>query len=208
MSAPDAGTPEWLEQRVNELMADHARTCLTRIAELEAAMHTAGENVMRLTQEAEVLRLELRQAREELEQLREDRNCIAIERDTQQYLADERKVALGRAVAALQDAHLHIDGQSARSGLIPEIGAILADGTATQAADAWRALQELCERADEWMRNVTDNAADQPLMNAVLAWRDARRGGSDCAGCAKVARHPGEGYACVLHPVARRGSGR
>jgi hypothetical protein len=46
----------------NGVLAEHERTCVARIKELEAAMHTAGENVMRLTQEAEALRLELSQA--------------------------------------------------------------------------------------------------------------------------------------------------
>lgn len=58
MSEPEAGTVAWLEQKANELLALHEKECVGRIKQLEAAMHTAGENVMRLTQEAEALRRE------------------------------------------------------------------------------------------------------------------------------------------------------
>jgi len=85
---------------------------------------------------------------------------------------DERAALLGRAVTALQEARTYLlSGVGSTAGVFAAINAILADATATQAADAWRAQQE--ERAEH---SDCDNDDCQKCHHVDALKIDARRG--------------------------------
>jgi hypothetical protein len=96
---------------------------------------------------------------------------------------NREQAKLTRALAALRSIRNNmVDETEATHAWIvatnETIDAVIASPESTAAVEACGRANDVCRHAAEWVDNVTDNGSDQPLIDAVNAWR---AGGKDGA---------------------------